>query len=87
MRHGGLTEPFRGVFGRLAIEHGNAPRGTGLRVISELLGVASGQIGVVIGFELFAVLDEWLVPVGKITTFLVLSPRRIRWQSHGGAPG
>src|SRR5690606_35976954 len=67
---------------RLAVDHGHAAREFGLRSIAELLGIAAGEVGIVVCFELRTAIQQLRRPIRKIAALLSHSPRATRLHAH-----
>src|SRR5690606_36480315 len=80
-----LDEPPRVVVRRPPDDR-DAARGFVVRQMSELLGVPAGEIGIVVGFELFPDAQRSLGPVRKIAPVLGSSLMCVQFDMHAALP-
>ncbi len=87
MQAGPLNEPQGIVVRGISIGQRHTAAGIALRQVAEFLGIAAGEIGIVIGLELFPCPQRSIGPVRKIAPVLVSWLMRARSEVHGTGPG
>src|SRR5690606_23282092 len=86
MYAGPLNEWQRIVVGWRCIDQRRAAPGLGVRQVTEFLGVATGEKGVVVDFESFHHRQRSMSPVRKVAPVLVCSLMSVRLEVHRHTP-